>query len=196
MKNLAIVIIFVICSGGKEAEETINNLKNAYVYEANASRRYDLYARKADSEKRKEVARLFRAISKSESIHMKNHGNVLLELGETLPEVVIENVKVLKTEENLKMAIEPERSEYTDYYLKFLEEAEKENVPSAVSSFNQALRSDRQHLLLLRQVLLDYHHLPANDYYVNEKTGETMAVLQGTPAPKQILENPSFVKID
>lgn len=176
--------------------KTIANLKKAYVDEANTAHQYDLFARKAEEEKCTETAKLFRALAQSETVHMQNHGKVLKELGQPLPQVTLENVNVRRTEDNLKVPIQNEKNGSESYYAKLISDAEAEHVPGAVASFTRAMQSERGHLLLLRRTLFDYNHLPETDYYVSAVTGEVLALPAGTSSTSHQLKDKSYVKVN
>ena len=57
--------------------KTNGNLKEAFAGESQANRKYLFFAEKADKEGHPQVARLFRAAADAETVHAKNHLNVL-----------------------------------------------------------------------------------------------------------------------
>jgi rubrerythrin len=155
-------------------QTTIDNLSNAIQGEANASHRYTLFAKKADEEGYRQVAKLFRAASLAESIHRKNHEKVLRELGIEPKQPEIEDVKVGATRENLRVPIEGEANETDDMYPAFVEEARRQNVPAAAQSFTYALDTEAQHLKLFKDALAKLGRNPPTDYYVGKVSGNTM----------------------
>lgn len=90
--------------------KTIENLKTAFAGESQANRRYLAFAKKAEEEGFKGVAKLFRAAAESETIHALRHLNNLKEIKDT--------------KENLKSAINGENYEHTKMYPQFIKEAE------------------------------------------------------------------------
>jgi len=78
------------------------DLKAAFAGESQANRKYLAFAKKADEEGFKQVAKLFRAAAAAETIHAHNH---LRELGE-----------IKSTKDNLKAAIGGEHYEFTKMY--------------------------------------------------------------------------------
>src|SRR5437660_10583560 len=62
---------------------TVAQLQTAYNGESNAHARYLAFAQKADQEQYGEIASLFRAADKAESIHATNHAAVIKKLGGT-----------------------------------------------------------------------------------------------------------------
>jgi len=53
--------------------KTEQNLKDAFAGESQANRKYLAFAKKADAEGFKQVARLFRAAAEAETVHAHNH---------------------------------------------------------------------------------------------------------------------------
>jgi rubrerythrin len=100
---------------------TNENLKDAFAGESMANRKYTAFAKKADAEGFKQVARLFRAAAEAETVHA--HTQLRLMGG------------LKSTAENLAVAIEGEGYEYTSMYPSFLAEAEKEGHKAAITAF-------------------------------------------------------------
>ena len=78
--------------------KTEQNLKDAFAGESQANRKYLAFAKKAEAEGFKQVARLFRAAAEAETVHAHNH---LKELG-----------GIRSTKENLEEAINGESYEF------------------------------------------------------------------------------------
>ncbi|MCL4506069.1 MAG: rubrerythrin family protein, partial [Chloroflexi bacterium] len=72
-------------------ENTTKNLWAAFAGESQANRKYTAFARRADQEGYKQVAKLFRGAAAAETVHALSHFRALGE--------------VKSTEENLKTAI-------------------------------------------------------------------------------------------
>ena len=62
---------------------TVENLRAAFAGESQANRRYLFSAEKADEAGQRQIARLFRAAAEAETVHARNHINVLGELKST-----------------------------------------------------------------------------------------------------------------
>ena len=148
MKNL--VFIAVICmiafSGCNQSKpvKTIENLKAGIIGETTASAKYAAFAQKAQEEGYSNIAILFEAASKAESIHATNHKKVLEGLGEKMDDFTPE-FEVKTTAENLQAAIEGESYESSTMYPQFLEDAKIEKVEKATKSFNWALDTEKKH---------------------------------------------------
>jgi len=118
---------------------TIDNLRDAFAGESQANRRYLAFAKKADAEGFKQIARLFRAVAEAETIHAHSHLNVMKGVGTTA--------------ENLQAAITGERYEFKDMYPKFLEAAQGEQNRPAVASFKNAMAVEEVHHELYSKAL-------------------------------------------
>lgn len=110
---------------------TNENLKKAFAGESQASRKYAAFAEKAAEEGKKNVERLFKAASYSETIHARKHLTVMGGIRDTVA--------------NLKEAIAGENSEHTKMYPQFIEEAEREGNADAALSFRYANEAEKAH---------------------------------------------------
>jgi rubrerythrin len=124
--------------------KTIENLKAGFKGETTASAKYAAFAQKATEEGNVNIAKLFMAASKAESIHAANHKKVLEGLGEK-PEDFTPQFEVKTTAENLQAAIEGETYESTTMYPQFLADAKTEKVEKATKSFTWALDTEKKH---------------------------------------------------
>lgn len=144
--------------------ETEKNLEEAFAGESQASRRYQYFADKADSEGHPQIARLFRAAVEAETIHARNHLKVLGGIN--------------STQENLKEAISGEEYEYTKMYPTFIKEAKEAGQKRAEMSFNYANAVEKIHHDLYQKALesLEAGQEPkAEPYYVCSVCGNTVA---------------------
>jgi rubrerythrin len=119
-----------------KAEE---GLKEAFAGESQANRKYLAYAKKADEEGHRQVARMFRAAAAAETVHAHNHLMALNEVG--------------STEENLKDAIAGETHEFKAMYPEMLENAKAENHADAQRSFHYANEVEKVHAGLYQNLL-------------------------------------------
>lgn len=137
------MIAFSGCNQSKPVK-TIENLKAGIIGETTASAKYAAFAQKAQEEGYSNIAILFEAASKAESIHATNHKKVLEGLGEKMDDFTPE-FEVKTTAENLQAAIEGESYESSTMYPQFLEDAKIEKVEKATKSFNWALDTEKKH---------------------------------------------------
>lgn len=149
---------------------TTKNLEDAFAGESQASRRYLFFAEKAESEGHPQIARLFRAAAGAETVHARNHLEVMGGIG--------------PTEENLKGAISGENYEFTEMYPAFIEQAKAEGNERAEISFSCANKVEKVHHGLYQKALEALEagkELKAEPYFVCSVCGYTV----GGEAPER-----------
>jgi rubrerythrin len=119
--------------------QTSDNLQAAFAGESQASRKYLYFAEKADEEGYKQIAHLFRAASDAETVHARNHLNVM------------KGIK--STADNLKTAIGGEHYEFTKMYPEFMKQAEAEGNSEANNTFYLANKVEQIHHSLYQTAL-------------------------------------------
>ncbi|NIO21346.1 MAG: rubrerythrin family protein [Candidatus Aenigmarchaeota archaeon] len=147
--------------------ETNENLMKAFAGESQANRRYLAFAKKAEEEGFKNIARLFRAAARAETIHAHNH---LRTVGE-----------VKSTKENIQAAINGENYEFTKMYPGFIEKAKSEGSEDARRSFDWANQVEKIHHDLYEKALENLGQgkdIESKDYYVCQTCGNTV---EGSP---------------
>lgn len=169
------MILFFCAPFAHAAGKTVNDLKAAYLGETTAHSKYAVYAKIADKEGYKDVARLFRAASAAESIHARNHKRALEQLGVKNPKAgVFPASKAKSTKMNLQDAIKGETYEKDIMYPRMLKDAERENKRGAIQSFGFALQVERQHAALYTTALKSLSKNTAVvNYYVCPVCGST-----------------------
>jgi len=159
------------------SQTTLKHLQEAFNGESNASHRYLQFAKKADLEGFSQVASLFRAASKAEEFHARNHAEVIQKLGSE-PKATIETPVVKSTKENLQAAMEGEAYERDVMYPPFIEQAKNERCPEAIRTFTYALKTEAEHARLFEDAL---KHLAKmrnrTTYYVCNVCGYTVQSL-------------------
>ncbi|MEG3225289.1 MAG: rubrerythrin [Methanobacteriales archaeon Met13] len=161
---------------------TMDNLKEAFAGESQANRKYLAFAKKADEEGYTQIAKLFRAAAKAETVHAHNHLAVMGGIG--------------STEENLHTATEGEIEEFESMYPDFIEEAKIEGNKKAVWTFDVANQVEEIHAVLYKKALKDMGDNEEVDYYVCGCCGNT--VENEAPAICPVCECPKveFSKVD
>jgi rubrerythrin len=141
--------------------KTENDLKEAFAGESQANRTYLAFAKKAEQEGYKQVAKLFRAAAEAETVHAHAH---LRELG-----------GVKSTTENLGTAISGETHEFKTMYPAMIEDAKAEDNKGALRSFTYANDVEKIHAALYQKALdgLGKEEKDA-DYYVCQVCGMTV----------------------
>jgi len=140
--------------------KTENNLQDAFAGESQANRKYIAFAKKADAEGYKQVARLFRATAEAETVHALNH---LRELG-----------GIKSTKENLDAAIGGEMYEVERMYPPMIEDAKAEGKKSAQNSLTFAYEVEKIHAALYKKALEALGKNEEIDYYVCQICGNTV----------------------
>ncbi|MFN3479547.1 MAG: rubrerythrin family protein [Thermodesulfovibrionales bacterium] len=140
--------------------KTEKNLSDAFAGESQANRKYLAFAKKAEEEGYKQIAKLFRAAAEAETVHALNH---LKELG-----------GIKSTRENLEAAINGESYEFEKMYPQMIEDAKAEKNDSALRSFNYANEVEKIHADLYKKALENIGKNPDVDYYVCQVCGNTV----------------------
>jgi rubrerythrin len=165
--------------------DTENNLKAAFAGESQANRKYLAFAKKADDEGLKGVARLFRAAAAAETIHAHNHLEVLQGIKSTL--------------ENLKEAYGGEHYEFTEMYPEFLEKSKAEKQAAATRSFFWANEVEKVHGALYDDAIKTLEgggSVTEMSYHVCEKCGYTIADAPPDKCPVCGAKKEAFFKVD
>ncbi len=141
--------------------KTDENLRAAFEGESKAFMRYQAYARIAEKEGNRTVAKLFKALAEAELVHAQNH---LALLGE-----------VQNTEVNLASALDGETYEFTQMYPGFIEQSEKDINPRAAASFRGASAVEKIHATILAEAVRNFGRDREQSYYVCSICGNTSA---------------------
>jgi rubrerythrin len=163
---------------GSQSEK---NLREAFAGESQANRRYLAFAKKADEEGYKQVAKLFRAAAEAETVHAHAH---LRALG-----------GIKGTKENVQEAIAGETHEFKKMYPEFLTEAKQEGVKPAEISFDYANQVEKIHAALYEKALANLGKNEAVDYYVCPVCGNTVEGKAPEECPICGTAGSKFVKV-
>jgi len=139
---------------------TEKNLLEAFAGESQANRKYLAFAKKAEEEGYKQVAKLFRAAADAETVHAINH---LKALG-----------GIKSTKENLETAIGGETYEFQNMYPAMIDAAKAEGQKRAEISFSYANEVEKIHAGLYKKALENLGKNPDTDYYVCQVCGNTV----------------------
>lgn len=161
---------------------TEKNLQDAFAGESQANRKYLAFARKAQVEGFKQIAKLFRAAAEAETVHAHAH---LRELG-----------GIKSTRENLDTAINGESYEFQKMYPQMINDAEAEGQKGALKSFQYANAVEKIHADLYKQALENMGKNPEVDYYVCQVCGNTVENEPPDECPVCGAKKESFKKID
>ncbi len=158
------------------------NLKEAFAGESQANRKYLAFAKKAEEEGYKAVAKLFKAAAEAETVHAHSH---LREFG-----------GIKTTKENLLEAINGETHEFQNMYPKMIEEAEAEGNKSAKRSFVYANEVEKIHAGLYQKAFDNLGKNADLDYYVCQVCGNTVENEPPDECPVCGAKKQAFKKID
>ena len=162
-------------SEGPAPSKTLENLKTAYLGEANAYVRYLAFAERAQEAEFGEAASLFRAAACAEHIYVKNLAAVLRKMGYE-PVIRIDTPVVKTTAENLRRSVGGcEPFECSEMYPAFIKQAEAEGNDDAARVFRYVLKGQAQHTKLFSAALNNLHkmNMTSHLYYVCNVCGYT-----------------------
>lgn len=182
--------------GAGDLTKTIKNLKEAYQDEANAHNRYALFAKKADQEGHHQVAKLFRAASRSELVHSEAHKAALEQLGSKADPLVPEKATIGTTRKNLESAVKGESYERDVMYPAFIKQAQKAKAEPAVRSFMFAKAGETAHAKLYTEALANLGKNAPQNYYVCSVCGNTVTTVPHKKCPVCGSPADKYVRID
>jgi rubrerythrin len=143
--------------------KTQGNLQTAFAGESQANQRYHGFAKQAEAEGFKMVAKLFRAAAAAETVHAQNHLDTM--------------GAVQGTADNVKAAMAGEAEEFKSMYPAFLATAKDERNEDAARTFNLALQVERIHHSLYEKALKGLaggRDLPYRNMFVCRGCGNTV----------------------
>jgi rubrerythrin len=117
---------------------TKDNLKEAFAGESQAFQKYQAFAKQAEKEGLKNIAKLFRTTAEAEKLHAEGHLGALDGIG--------------KTADNLQAAIDGETYEFTKMYPPMVSQAEQDNH-KAKRMFRYAVEAEQVHAKLYSAAL-------------------------------------------
>lgn len=158
---------------------THDNLKAAIIGEITASAKYAAFAIKARDEGYPQIAVLFEATAKAETVHARNHKTVLSLLNLKM-EPFIPKFEVKSTRENLQNAIKGEGYEVDTMYPDFMKAAQKDRIDPAISTFSMALHAEMTHKMFFKAALIALYNKTSEklplEYFVCSKCGNTFSI--------------------
>jgi rubrerythrin len=162
--------------------KTEKNLKEAFAGESQANRKYLAFAKKAEAEGYKQIAKLFRAAAEAETVHAHNH---LKELG-----------GIKGTKENLEEAINGESYEFQKMYPQMIEDANAEGSKGALRTFTYANEVEKVHAALYQKALDNIGGNAETDYHVCQVCGYTAEGEVPDECPVCKAKKQAFKKVD
>ncbi len=156
------------------ATVTIQNLQTAYGKAVKYRRMYSLFAGKAEAERVKNVAELYRAAARSEDIHAANHAALLPQYEMKPEEPERDSVPVGSLLQTLKMAVSSEEIESDRLYPNLIHTAELEKDSAAIDQFRRTRDADARHAELFREAITREGRIPGVQYFVCSSCGYIM----------------------
>jgi rubrerythrin len=156
--------IFDFIIQGRNGMASEDNLMAAFAGESQANRKYLAFAKKAEADGFKQIAKLFRAAAAAETIHALAHFRVAGHVKDTVA--------------NLQAAMEGEQHEFTSMYPGFIATAIAEGNKAAQRSFERANAVEQTHHALYREAYEAARagkDLPEGDLYICDICGHTVA---------------------
>ena len=142
--------------------KTTQHLMDAFAGESQANRKYLAYAKQAEKEGHKSIAKLFRAAAAAETVHAHAHLRVA--------------GGIQSTSENLKDAIAGEIHEFKTMYPEMIKDAQAEGEKNAERSFTYANEVEEIHANLYTKALENIDNPEDVEcYYVCSVCGYTVA---------------------
>lgn len=164
---------------------TEKNVWAAFAGESQANRKYLAFAKRAEKDGFKQVARLFRAAAYAETVHALSHLDVVGGVDDTAA--------------NLKKAVDGETHEFTTMYPGFINQAEADGNKRAKRSFEMANEVEKIHEKLYRDALKSVEggkDLSAAEIHVCEICGFTAEGHAPDTCPVCGAKKEKFTKID
>jgi len=123
-----------------KGSKTEENLKAAFISEAQSNRRYLYFANKADIEGQNDVSALFRSTAEGETGHAHGHLDYLAQVGDP-----VTGLPIGSSRDNLKSAIASETHEYTNMYSGMAKTARDEGFDEIADWFETLAKAERSH---------------------------------------------------
>lgn len=176
-------------TGGKKAKAaapatiTLENLKKTYNSGMNAQAKYLAYATKAKSEGYLKVAKLFRAVAKSENMQAVGYAKVLKAMGHKAA-AGIAKAKVGATKDNLHTAINLMTYESQVTYPDFIKQAGTDKNEDAAKVFTNTRAVDANENRLLVAAAADLENWKADgDFFICKVCGNVVSKLDFQNCP-------------
>jgi len=131
---------------------TENNLLKAFAGECQAKNRYEFFAEKARAEGYEQIAAIFDKTALQEQSHAKQFIK-FMEGGAIEISAVFSSGISSKTVDNLKIAIDEEKSEYETVYPEYSRIASEEGFPAIAAIFRMIARVEQEHMIRFGKLL-------------------------------------------
>ena len=156
----------VVSNSATSVGTTLENLKAAVAGETGASAKYAAFAEAAEKAGYSQIARLFKATSQAEQIHIGMEAKLVSEIEPDYEKPVVEAPAPEAIDLNLIAAANGEIYETSDMYPAFIKKAQEEGNTKAVQVFSRAKLAESVHA---ERYLEAYNNIDAADddaYYL------------------------------
>ena len=156
----------VVSNSATSVGTTLENLKAAVAGETGASAKYAAFAEAAEQAGYSQIARLFKATSQAEQIHIGMEAKLVSEIEPDYEKPVVEAPAPEAIDLNLIAAANGEIYETSDMYPAFIKKAQEEGNAKAVQVFSRAKLAESVHA---ERYLEAYNSIDAADddaYYL------------------------------
>lgn len=158
------------------------NLLDAFAGESQGNGKYLAFAKKADAEGFKQIAKLFRAMAAAEMIHAHNH---LREIG-----------GIKTTREDLVTALQGETYSFQKIYPYMIEDAQAEGNKGALRTLTYANEAEKIHAALCQKAIDEFGRNSETDYYVCDVCGYTIEGEPPAECPVCKAKKQAFKKVE
>lgn len=174
---------------------TLENLQSAYARSVGHQQMYARFSRQAQKERLPGIVDLYRALSRSEAIHARNHRNLLRSksIEPSLPS--LDSIPVGSVIQTIKMAISSEEIEVDRMYPNLIGTAEAEHYSEAVEQFHQTQEADARQMELLKSAQDLNGKISRVTYYVCATCGYIMTSSKTDECPVCHSKQETFEKI-
>ncbi|MBI5022490.1 MAG: rubrerythrin family protein [Ignavibacteriales bacterium] len=185
------LIIVLYCSCNEEAvlkkeskpEATLQQLQTVYGKTIQRTIIYKAFLQEAEKNKLSSIAKLFRALLRSEEIHSQNN-LILMQKHDIKPAATkAENIIVGTWRQTLKMALSMEEFAVNSLYPTLIKMADCEKCVEAVKQFRAVQDAERKHAELLRYALTQGKEMPLLTYKVCPCCGYLQTTEEITECP-------------
>jgi rubrerythrin len=135
----------------KKTLVTLENLQTAYGVAMKRAKMYELFIPRAEKEKFKGIAALYRALHRSEAIHARLHADMLRKHAMEPVVVQFDSTIIGTTMQTLKMATSCEELESGSMYPNLARTAGLENFQEGIDQFNMLKPVEERHVELLKE---------------------------------------------
>ncbi len=199
---ITLVYVFTYSPGCKKSdasnqksEVTLTNLQTAYAREMRISREYDLFSKNADKNRFSAIAKLFKAVSRSEEIHAQMAAALLKSKGAQVVPYIPESIVVGTVMQTVRMAMSDESLETESMYPNLLRTAKAEKFQEAAESFGHSLNTDKWNALLFKDALDKGGYIARVQYYVCPCCGYVITSDEARECPECHEKQEKFEKI-